>query len=164
YFVTPSPRHPVTPSPRHPTGAAGRGRLYQARLHASASSAVSVRLTAARLSSSCSGRLAPTMADVTPGWVSTQETATCTSERPRAQAQGQGHLPRGVVRAADVAHLPLTHEVVEGAQGLLLGRVRVGGVCLVQVDVIGPQPAEAVLGGLEDVLARQALVVGPRAD
>src|SRR5262249_38076198 len=75
--------HLVSVSPCQLTGAAGRGRLYQARLHASISSGVRVRLPADRLSSSCSGRLAPTMAAVTPGWASTQATATCTSERPR---------------------------------------------------------------------------------
>src|SRR5207302_312704 len=54
----------------------GRGRLNHARLHASNSSGARVTSTAARLSSSCSGLLAPTMADVMPGWASTQATAT----------------------------------------------------------------------------------------
>ena len=35
------------------------------------------------LASSCSGLLAPTMADVMPGWASTQATATPISDVPR---------------------------------------------------------------------------------
>src|SRR5262245_59803522 len=45
----------------------GRGRLYQARLQASISSASRVRFTAGRDWSSCSARLAPTIAAVMPG-------------------------------------------------------------------------------------------------
>src|SRR5207302_976407 len=60
-----------------------RGKLYHARLHASRSSASNFKSTAASDSSSCSGRLAPTIAEVNPGWASTHATATCTSDRPR---------------------------------------------------------------------------------
>src|SRR5438105_10427567 len=62
----------------------GRGRLNQARLQASNSSASSFRFTAVKLSSSCSGRLAPTIAEVIPGCARIQAIATWTSDFPRA--------------------------------------------------------------------------------
>src|SRR5262249_12805554 len=75
-----------------------------------------------------------------------------------------GHLPRGEVGDADVTHLALANEVVEGAQGLLLRRAGVGEVGLVEVEVVGPQATQAVPTRLEDVTARQTLVVGAWAD
>jgi hypothetical protein len=57
----------------------------------------------------------------------------------------------------------LAHEVVERAQGLLDRGDRVVGVDLVEVDVVGLQPAQAGLHRIHDVAARGAAVVGPRA-
>src|SRR5258708_1421772 len=62
----------------------GRGRLTQARLPTSRPCSSSFRSTAARLSASCSGLLAPMIAEVIPGWASTQATATLTRDLPRA--------------------------------------------------------------------------------
>ncbi len=78
------------------------------------------------------------------------------AERPR-------HLPRGVVRAADVARLAGAHHVVEGAQGLVHRRLGVGVVDLVEVDVVGAEAAQRALDGVEDVLAGGAAVPGPGA-
>ena len=83
---------------------------------------------------------------------------------PGADAQRQRQLPGREVRAAEVAHLALAHQIVEGPQRLLERRLRIGRVRLVEVDVVGLQPAQAILDGLEDVPARQPLVVGPVAD
>src|SRR5262249_11367936 len=81
-----------------------------------------------------------------------------------ADPERQRELPRRVVRAADVTDLALPYQVVEGPQAFFERRVRVGRVGLVEVDVVGAQAAQAVLHGLEDVAARQALVVGAVAD
>src|SRR5262249_50087769 len=62
------------------------------------------------------------------------------------------------VRAADVPDLPLVHEVVEGAEGLVDRRRQVVAVQLVEVDVIGPQPPQRRLDRGQDVLAGVALV------
>src|SRR6202042_3328067 len=54
-------------------------------------------------------------------------------------ADGPHQLIGQEVRAADVAHLALVHEVIEGAQGLVDRRGPVVPVQLVQVDVVGLQ-------------------------
>ena len=66
------------------------------------------------------------------------------------------------LRDAHVQHLALADQVVEGAQGLLQRRLVVVAVGLVQVDVVGPQPAQRAVRGLHDVLAGQAPVVRAR--
>ena len=63
---------------------------------------------------------------------------------------------------AHVEHLALADQVVEGAQGLLQRGLVVVAVRLVQVDVVGLQPAQRAVRGLHDVLAGQAAVVGAR--
>ena len=73
-------------------------------------------------------------------------------------------VPAREIRAADVADLAGAHQVVERAQGLLDRRHRVEGVELVEVDVIGPQAAEALLDRVDQVEPRGADVVGARAD
>src|SRR5258708_7610387 len=50
-----------------------------------------------------------------------------TSQIPsRTDAQGQGHLPGGIVGTANVANLALTNQVIKGPQGFFerSGRVR----------------------------------------
>ena len=76
-----------------------------------------------------------------------------------AGPEGVTQLPGREVGAADVAHLARLDQCVQGAQRLLNGRVRVGRVDLVQVNVVGLQAAQAVLAGAQDVLAREALLV-----
>ena len=68
---------------------------------------------------------------------------------------GVGELPRGEVRAADVANLALRDEIVERPQRLLDGRARIGLVQLVEVDVVGAKSPQAVLDRLHDVAARR---------
>ena len=65
---------------------------------------------------------------------------------------------------ADIQHLALADQVVEGAQRLLQRRLVVVAVRLVEVHVVGLQPPERVVGGLHDVLAGQAAVIRARAD
>ena len=52
------------------------------------------------------------------------------------------------------------HQVAEGAQGLVEIRRLVGSVYLVEVDVVGPQPPQAVLALGHDPPPRAALGVG----
>ena len=70
-------------------------------------------------------------------------------------------LPGVHARRADVARLAGPHDVVQRFQGLLDRRVRVEPVDLVEVDVVGPEPSEGGVDGLEQVLAGQAAVVRP---
>ena len=74
------------------------------------------------------------------------------------------HVPRRMIRAADVADLPLADEIVERAQRLLDRDELIGLVAHVDVEVVGAQPAQAPLAALDDVLARQADVVDALAD
>ncbi len=67
---------------------------------------------------------------------------------------GVDHLPGGEVGRPQVADLPLPDQVVQGAEGLLDRRHGVGGVHLVEVDVIGPQPAQRPFQGAADRRAR----------
>ena len=236
-----------------------RGSDHQAASKAALVSSSRVMSAAARVAASCSGRLAPTIAEVMPGWARTQATLAVarSSARSRAEgfqvgdglelgrvpvsfavkltgssqceprarrrgriapvlarekaagqrvvddhadslvatkwqqlgldvavkdvvpwleaivpgksmqcagAQGQGKLPGGIVRAADVTHLTGTDQVVKRAQGLVDGCFRVGRVGLVEVDVIGPQSPQARVARRQDVPPRKPLVVGPVAD
>ncbi len=55
----------------------------------------------------------------------------------RAKLGELGHLLRAVVRHARVPDLPLAYQIGEDAAGLLSGRLRVGPVHLVEIDVVG---------------------------
>ena len=57
-------------------------------------------------------------------------------------AGGLGDAPALEVRAADVPHLAVAHEVVEGAQRLVERRRRVRPVQLVEVDVVRAEPPQ----------------------
>ncbi len=72
---------------------------------------------------------------------------------------GLGDLPCRRIGHADVAYLAGADEVVEGGQGLLDRRVDVPVMQPVEVDVIGPQPAQRVLAGGDDRLAPRASAV-----
>ena len=79
--------------------------------------------------------------------------------RPRGPDR-LAQLPSRVVGAANVAHLPGPHQVVQRPQRLLDGRQRVRPVDLVQVDVVRVQGPQARLYTLHDVLTRCPGVVG----
>src|SRR5271157_1253308 len=64
-----------------------------------------------------------------------------------------------MVRAPDVADLPLVDEGVEGVEGLVHGGDAVPLVHLVQVDVVGLQAPETRLAGAQEVTTRQPGVV-----
>ena len=75
-------------------------------------------------------------------------------------AQHLHELP-GVHRAgADVAGLAGAHDVVQRLQRLLDRRLIVEPVDLVEVDIVDAQPAQRPVDAVQDVLARQAAVVG----
>jgi hypothetical protein len=63
-------------------------------------------------------------------------------------------------RRSEVAHLALPHEIGQRRQRVVEIGVRVRTVHLVEVDVVGAQPAEAVLDGPDDPPAGVALLVG----
>ena len=62
-------------------------------------------------------------------------------------------------RVAEVADLALVHEVAQRAERLVDVGVLVGPVDLVEVDVVGAQPPQAVLALLEDPAAGPAVHV-----
>ena len=72
-------------------------------------------------------------------------------------------LPAGEVRAPDVSHLAGLHQVLERGQRLLERSLSVPLVDLVKVDVVRPQPSEAGLTGFDQMVPRQAGVVGTGA-
>ncbi len=67
---------------------------------------------------------------------------------------------RREVRAADLEHLALVDELVQGAEGLFDGDVGVGAVHLVEVDPVGAETAEAVVDGAGDPLRGPAPGLG----
>ncbi len=64
-------------------------------------------------------------------------------------------------RRPDIADLSLVDEVAESAEGLVEVGARFGAVDLVEVDPVGPQPAQAVLDLEGDPPPGVAAVVGP---
>ena len=60
--------------------------------------------------------------------------------------EGLHQLPGGHVAGPDVAHLAVTHQVVEAPQSLVERRKRVVATDLVEIDVIGAQALEVGLG------------------
>ena len=69
---------------------------------------------------------------------------------------GVGDLPAGEVGVAEVAHLAGADQVVERGERLLDRRARVGLVHLVEVDVVGAEPAQRRLDRADDVAPRAA--------
>ena len=61
-------------------------------------------------------------------------------------------LPGGVVGATDVADLARLQKVIESAQRLLERRLPIPLVHLIEVDVIGAEPTQAVLSAADDVM------------
>jgi hypothetical protein len=74
-----------------------------------------------------------------------------------------GDLLRGPLGGPPVEGPSLVDDPVHGAHGLLHGRGGVGAVAVDDVDVVGFEALERGLEPLDDVLAREALVVGALA-
>ena len=76
-------------------------------------------------------------------------------ERLRAclpgQVRGVGDLPAGEVGVPEVADLTLGDQFAQRVQGLADGRDRIGRVQLVQVEIVGAEPAQRLLDGPADV-------------
>src|ERR1700680_3526735 len=79
-------------------------------------------------------------------------------------AEGFGDLPCLPVGAADVADLPLLHQGVESANRLFDRGHGIVAMDLVQVDMVGLQPAEAGFHTVHNGAARSPDVIAPRAD
>ena len=75
------------------------------------------------------------------------------------QVQRLAELPGVHRRGADVARLAGLHHVVQRLQRLLDRRVVVPAMDLVEIDVVGAQPAQAGVDLGHDGLARQAAAV-----
>ena len=109
---------------------------------------------------------------------SRRETGTTSASMPRSSRLYSGWLTDGAVAAegprdadrlgdlrprphgdAPVERLARAHEVLHGAHRLLERDVGVEAVALEEVDVVGAQAAQARVARLDDVLAREALVV-----
>ena len=82
---------------------------------------------------------------------------------PIAQIADFGDAPRAIVRNAEVADLPLPQEIAERAHGFGERRRVVLFVQVIDIDVIGTEPAQAFLGGLHHPFARQPAAVRPLA-
>jgi hypothetical protein len=78
-------------------------------------------------------------------------------------AEGAGYAVSRKVGAADIPGLTRPDHVFHGGEGLIKRRVPVGEVHLVQVDVVGAEPPQRRVDGVEDVLAGQAAVPWPVA-
>ena len=69
------------------------------------------------------------------------------------------HVPAGIVRAADVAHLAGAHEAVERLHRLFERRQAVPLMHLIEVDDVGAQALEARLAFADEVPAGEAAIV-----
>ena len=90
------------------------------------------------------------------GWLETS--GMCSS---RASAWPRADLLGPPLRDADVERLAGVHDVGERLHRLLQRRLVVVAVRLVEVDVVGAEPAQRAVDRLQDVLAGQAVVVVP---
>ncbi len=81
----------------------------------------------------------------------------------RTDAECLHDVPAGIVGAADIAHLALAHERIERFHGFLEWRLTVPFMNLVKVDHVGLQTLQARLAGVDQVMARQASVIGTGA-
>lgn len=87
------------------------------------------------------------------------------ADQPLALGDRQAfhQVPAREVRATHVAHLSRALEVVKCTQGFLDRRDRIEGMDLIQIKVVGAEPAQRVFAGFDQVLTRQPDVVDPRA-
>ena len=79
------------------------------------------------------------------------------------QVRDFGDPPAAKVGDAEVAQLALLDEVADGAHAFAQRRIEGGAVEIEDVDVVQPQPAQAVVNALDDPLARLALLIGAGA-
>src|SRR5262245_15577521 len=68
-------------------------------------------------------------------------------------------MPAGEIRTADVTNLARAHEIIERAERFFDRRERIEAVQLIQVDVVGSQTPQAVVDGVDQVIARRADVI-----
>jgi hypothetical protein len=81
----------------------------------------------------------------------------------RAQAVQLDNPPSAVVRHAEIADLAGAHEVGQRVHRLLERCAVVLLVQVIDVDVVGGEPAQAALDGSHHPFARQAAAVRPLA-
>src|SRR5215217_277095 len=71
-------------------------------------------------------------------------------------------MPSGKVRAADVANLAASYEIVQSAQRLFDRRQSVEAVHLINVDVIGLEASQTRFARGNDVVPGIAEIIAPR--
>ena len=83
--------------------------------------------------------------------------------KPLSNTPGLGDLLGGPLAGPPVEGHAVFNEEVHGPNGLLDGRRRVGSVAVDDINIVHVEPLERGLGPFDDVLAGEALVVGPLA-
>ncbi len=71
-----------------------------------------------------------------------------------------GDVPAREVAAADIQNFAFTHKLFHRLPDLIPGRVTINVVHLVQIDMVGFEPAQAILTCPANMIRRQAAVVG----
>ena len=70
-------------------------------------------------------------------------------------------MPAGEVATPNVDHLSLLVQLFHRLPDLFPGRFAIDMMHLVQIDMVGPQPPQAVLAGPADVERREPGLIGP---
>jgi hypothetical protein len=79
---------------------------------------------------------------------------------PVADVADFGDAPGAVVRDAEIAYFSCAHQVAHRAHGLLQRRRMVFLVEVIDVDVVGAEPLQAFVGGLQHPAPRQPAAIG----
>ena len=82
---------------------------------------------------------------------------------PFSHAQRLGNLPRRPVRHPDIARAPGPHDILQRTQAFFHRAMGIPAVDLVKIDMIQTQPFEAGIDLGQQVLARNARIIGPGA-
>src|SRR6266496_1504945 len=68
-------------------------------------------------------------------------------------------MPRGPVRASDVTHLALLHDIIECTQRFLQRSEQIPAMHLIEIDIVGIKSPQTLLNRREDVLPRKTDVI-----
>src|SRR5581483_10307160 len=83
---------------------------------------------------------------------------------PVADVADFGDAPGAIIRDAEIAHLAGADQFGHRAHGLLQRRRMVFLVQVIDVDVVGAEPLQALVAGLQDPAPRQPAAIGIVAD
>ncbi len=71
-----------------------------------------------------------------------------------------GNLLRAPFRRAPIEHLALVDEIAHRPRGFLNGRLGVGPMAEVEIEIIDLEPFQRLVAGLHDMLAAQPFLIG----